>query len=70
MAKSIEGEIGAIDYGASWTIGDKPTDVGFGKNSGTKTALIRSEYWTEADLVEQPDLIVDSLYEAAEKIVK
>lgn len=69
MAKQIEAKIGPIDYASSWTVGDKDKDVGFGKGVGTKTALIRSEYWTEAALGEQkPDLIVDSLAEFAQKI--
>ncbi len=69
MARQIEAKIGPIDYAASWTIGDKDKDVGFGKAVGTKTALIRSEYWTEADLADiKPDLIVDSLADFAQKI--
>lgn len=69
MAKQIEAKIGPIDYAASWTVGDKDKDVGFGKGVGTKTALIRSEYWTEAGLDgNRPDLIVASLAEFAQKI--
>jgi D-glycero-D-manno-heptose 1,7-bisphosphate phosphatase len=66
MAKQIEETIGTIDYQNSWTIGDKEADMGFGKNAGTKTALIKSKYWNEGELSEQPDLIVDSLYEFAQ----
>lgn len=70
MARQIEAEIGPIDYASSWTVGDKDKDVGFGKGVGTKTALIRSEYWTEATLNgNRPDLIVDSLADFAKKIV-
>lgn len=69
MAKQIEAQIGAIDYANSWTIGDKELDVLFGKNTGTKTALLRSRYWEEGKLSQQPDVIVDSLLDAANKIV-
>ncbi|MBI3255650.1 MAG: HAD family hydrolase [Candidatus Andersenbacteria bacterium] len=68
MAKQVEDVIGEIDYGSSWTIGDKEADVGFGKNAGTKTALVKSRYWTLEELKLEPDVIVDSLLEAAKKI--
>ncbi len=68
MAKQIEQKIGPIDYAHSWTIGDKQADVGFGKNAGTKTALIRSNYWQEPDLTQPPDLIVGSLYDFAQRV--
>lgn len=68
MAKHIEEQIGAIDYANSWTIGDKTVDMEFGQSVGTRTALIRSKYWVEAILTVKPDLIVDSLFDAAEKI--
>lgn len=67
MARQAEALRGPIDYARSWSIGDKPSDVEFGKNLGTKTALIRSEYWTSAP-EPPPDLIVNSLMEAAQKI--
>ncbi len=69
MAKQIEAKVGEIDYAASWTIGDKEADLIFGKTAGTKTALIRSQYWQEGNLSAKPDLIVDSLQEAAKIIV-
>lgn len=69
MARQIEVRIGPIDYASSWTIGDKELDVAFGKNVGTKTALMRSQYWEEEKVQEQPDLVVDSLLDAAKKIV-
>lgn len=69
MAKQIEELLGDIDYANSWTVGDKEADMAFGKNAGTKTALIRSEYWKQEDLSEQPDAIVGSLLEAARIIV-
>ena len=69
MAKQIEDKIGAIDYAASWTIGDKPADLGFGKNAGTRTALLTSRFWNAEDLPVAPTLIAEGLYEAAQKIV-
>lgn len=70
MARQIEAKIGPIDYVVSWTIGDKMKDVGFGRGVGTKTALIRSEYWVEADLDgNRPNLIVDSLADFAQRVV-
>lgn len=69
MAKQIEAQIGPIDYGASWIIGDKIADIQFGQTKGMKTALMRSRYWTEAEAAEvKPDLIVDSLLDAAQQI--
>lgn len=70
MAMQIEAKIGEIDYANSWIVGDKEADLLFGKNAGTKTALIRSKYWEEGKLTQQPDMIVSSLREAAEKIVE
>lgn len=69
MTRQIEEKIGRINYHKSWTIGDKEADLGFGKKAGTKTALIRSRYWKEEELVQQPDIIVDSLLDAAEHIL-
>lgn len=70
MATQIEKEIGEIDYQNSWTIGDKEADVGFGKNTGTHTALVKSQYWKETQLTQKPDLIVDNLLEAAKYITQ
>ncbi len=67
MAKQAESFLGAIDYANSWSFGDKPIDVEFGRNLGVKTALIRSQYWTQPPSP-PPDLIVNSLFEAAQKI--
>lgn len=69
MAKDVEAAVGPIDLAGSWAVGDKPSDAGFGRALGTHTALIRSQHWQEADLAEQPDVIVDSLREAARHIV-
>ena len=70
MAKKIEEELGEIDYANSWMIGDKDTDVGFGKNNGTRTAIIKTgQYWQdESELKFKPDLIVDSLFDFAQKV--
>src|SRR5262245_40432987 len=52
MARLAEQQLGApIDYGASWTIGDKLTDLQFGISLGTQVALIRSRYWDDSQLV-------------------
>ena len=70
MAKYIEAKIGTINYDQSWVIGDKVSDIEFGKNIGTKTALIRSKYWTPSNLGVQPDQIVNSLSEFANNMIK
>lgn len=67
LAKQIEAVLGPIDYTSSWSIGDKPTDHEFGVALGTKTALIRGEYWS-ATPTPPPTLVVNSLLEAAQKI--
>lgn len=67
MAEIAESFVGAIDYGHSWSIGDKLSDVEFGKSLGTLTALIRSSYWT-TPTEPPPDLVVNTLFEAAQKI--
>lgn len=67
MAEQTEALQGPIDYARSWSIGDKPTDVQFGQKKRMKTALLRSEYWA-APPDPKPDLIVNSLQEAAQKI--
>jgi D-glycero-D-manno-heptose 1,7-bisphosphate phosphatase len=69
MARKIEKEIGAIDYQHSWMIGDKISDMKFGKNLGTKTALIRSKYWQDRDLEQKPTIVVNSLYEFSKAIL-
>ena len=69
MIKQVVEKIGEIDFKKSWTIGDKEADVLMGQAAGTKTALVRSQYWQENDLAAKPDVIADSLWDAAEKIV-
>jgi D-glycero-D-manno-heptose 1,7-bisphosphate phosphatase len=68
MAEMAEESVGKIDYKNSWVVGDKEKDMNFGRSLGTKTVLVRSRYWQEGDVDHQPDLIVDSLLEAAEFI--
>ena len=67
MAKQAETFLGEIDYANSWSIGDKPTDIEFGQKLGMKTALLRSHYWTTPP-EPKPDFIVNTLFEAAQKI--
>jgi D-glycero-D-manno-heptose 1,7-bisphosphate phosphatase len=69
MAKQIEATLGPIEYGNSWTVGDKEADMLFGKTAGTKTALIRSKYWNEDGLSQKPDIVAGSLAEAARFIL-
>lgn len=69
MATQVEEIIGPIDYTNSWMVGDKEKDAQFGKNIGANTALIRSRHWQEDKLATKPDIIVDSLSEAADRIV-
>lgn len=68
MATTVEAALGPIDYSASWTVGDKEADIGFGQAKGMKTALIRSRYWSADALRVQPDLIVDSLWDFSQQI--
>jgi D-glycero-D-manno-heptose 1,7-bisphosphate phosphatase len=71
MATEIERQLAEpIAYTESWTIGDKISDIGFGRNLGTRTALLHSRYWDEAPASDPPDLIADSLYEAAQAILE
>lgn len=68
MIDQVAERIGEIDFAQSWVIGDKPLDLELGKNIGAKTALVRSKYWKEEELTHKPDLIIDSLLEAARQI--
>lgn len=65
MAEQVEAAIGAVDYSASWMVGDKISDLKFGQALGTHTALIRSGYWKSQNPAPPPELVVSSLYEAA-----
>lgn len=68
LAEKIENAIGPIDYADSWMVGDKESDIGFGANIGTKTALLKSAYWNPQSMKTKPDAIFDSLYEFAKTI--
>jgi D-glycero-D-manno-heptose 1,7-bisphosphate phosphatase len=70
MLNMIEDQLGSIDREESWMIGDKESDIGFGRNIGVQTSLIRSRYWDSNTLVVKPDRIVDSLLEFARTIVQ
>lgn len=67
LAEQAASFLGPIDYGHSWVIGDKPSDVAFGAAIGARTVLLRSEYWTTPP-TPAPDLVVNSLFEAAQKV--
>ena len=62
MAGIVEKQIGPVDYANSWMIGDKPSDMQFGKNLGMHTILINSQY---ADADPNADYVVSRLYNAA-----
>lgn len=70
MLRRIEKQLPSpIDFTGSWMVGDKPSDILFGERLGVHTALIRSRYWRGEDLRVRPDLVVDSLLDAANRIV-
>lgn len=58
-----------VDLPASWTIGDKESDVQFGERVGTATALLRSRYWTDGQLSSSPTLVTTTLLDAAKWIL-
>ena len=71
MTQQIEEQLGeTIDYPASWTIGDKPSDIEFGQQLGTRTALLRSRYWKPSTLAVQPDHLADTLLEAVQRVIQ
>jgi D-glycero-D-manno-heptose 1,7-bisphosphate phosphatase len=61
----------AIDLENSWMIGDKILDIELGKNANIKTALVKTGYGkkTVSDLVNEPDLIEETLLEVVRKIL-
>lgn len=64
LAQKIAESLGiVIDYGRCWTIGDKFSDIEFGRSLGTRTALVRSMYWMDVEPPFMPDLIGDSLFD-------
>ncbi|MGY8692761.1 MAG: D-glycero-beta-D-manno-heptose 1,7-bisphosphate 7-phosphatase [Verrucomicrobiia bacterium] len=70
LLQEIENAIGPIDCSQSWMIGDKESDIEFGKNINAKTALIRCDYWTPETLDVKPDLVCDSLHQFADTITQ
>jgi D-glycero-D-manno-heptose 1,7-bisphosphate phosphatase len=71
MATQVAAQLSEpIDYAASWTIGDKVSDLAFGAALGTRVALIRSRYWQHSDLPLAPTLVADSLYAAAVQLTR
>jgi phosphoheptose isomerase len=63
----------AVDLGFnlsnSFVIGDKPCDIGLGKNCGARTVLVRTGYGREHEAAGlQADLVVDDLLAAARAI--
>jgi D-glycero-D-manno-heptose 1,7-bisphosphate phosphatase len=70
MARQIEIQLGeAIAYDRSWVIGDKLSDLEFGRALGTHVCLLRSRYWEQKQLQDASVLFVDSLYQAAQVII-
>lgn len=69
MARDVARQLGEeIDYAKSWMVGDKPSDIGFGRGLGMQTALLRSRYWEEQTLDQHPDHVCDTLYDVAQLI--
>ena len=65
----------AIDLSKSYTVGDKLSDIGAGKNAGTKTILVRTGYGKEhekqiAGSPFCPDYIADNLLAAVNWILQ
>jgi D-glycero-D-manno-heptose 1,7-bisphosphate phosphatase len=70
MVQQIEEQLAdPIAYERSWTIGDKISDLQFGRALGTRVALLRSRYWHEGHQSAVAALIADSLYQAAQAIL-
>lgn len=65
-----------IDLKNSFTIGDKATDVEFGKNAGCKTILLKTGYGeavlngTYQVLKQQPDYVCADIVEAIDVVLK
>ena len=60
----------AIDLENSWIVGDKALDIELGWNAGIKTALVLTGYGRKdiAKLSKSPDIVVETLIEAAKSI--
>ena len=70
MARQIEAQLPEpIAYHRSWVIGDKLSDLEFGRALGAQVALLRSPYWDEDQLQDTPALFANSLYESAQAIL-
>jgi D-glycero-D-manno-heptose 1,7-bisphosphate phosphatase len=70
LARQIETQLGEpIAYERSWVIGDKLSDLEFGRAQGTQVYLLRSRYWHEGQRQDASLLIADSLYQAAQAIL-
>jgi D-glycero-D-manno-heptose 1,7-bisphosphate phosphatase len=71
MAGLVESQLRQpIDYRASWMIGDKPADVGFGVAIGVRTVLLESDYWTREEVDISPTAFAPSLEAAVEFVLK
>jgi D-glycero-D-manno-heptose 1,7-bisphosphate phosphatase len=71
MADLVESQLQLpIDYRASWMIGDKPADVGFGHAIGARTVLLQSRYWTREEVDVSPTGFAPSLEAAVEFVIK
>ncbi|MCS7152193.1 MAG: HAD family hydrolase [Endomicrobia bacterium] len=67
MVKEIEN---IINKEKSFVIGDKDSDIGFGKNLGIKTILLLpNEKNNESGTTEKPDFVVSSFYSAVEIVL-
>lgn len=59
----------AIDYEGSWMIGDKVSDLEFGRRLGVRSVILRSRYWTGVELRAPREFQADSLDEAMRRIL-
>lgn len=64
-----------IDFGQSWMIGDRYSDIELARNAGIRSAFVLSGYgrgeWEHqrASWANQPDLIAKDLFEAVKEIL-
>ncbi|MEQ8791120.1 MAG: HAD family hydrolase [Pirellulaceae bacterium] len=71
MARIVETQLDEpIDFAASWMVGDKPADVGFGQTIGVRTVLLESRYWKPEDVEVSPTWFAPSLEVAARIILE
>ena len=69
-AHQIEQTLGElINYSESWMIGDKLSDMKFGKRLGARTVLIESRYWQWDEVTNLPNVTARSLWEAVPQIL-